>query len=59
MVFTKPICPKRIVFGEGLTKPIPQGQLDGMTLTIIKADGLDAFKTVQGPCEAGGGILSS
>ena len=38
---------------------VAAGKFDGVTLTVIEAQHLDTRKALQGPGEAGGGILSA
>jgi hypothetical protein len=37
----------------------PLIEFDAMTLPVVKSDGLDRLEAVEGPSQAGGGILAA
>src|ERR1700716_3027651 len=54
--FGRPVRPQRF---HALQQTVAAIKLDGMTLPVIETEHLDVRKTLQSPCETGGGILSA
>ena len=59
MVFAQLVRPLRKLLFDAFDKVLAASQFNDMTLTILKANGLDALIALQGPSQASGRVLAT